>query len=118
MADMTKIRAVGPWALVRLIKSEGPDGLTRTKSGLLLTETGEKILGHATGELLSLGSGVWDEKKKVRRRVHLEPGDTVHFRWYLAGLQKVNDHTQWDLDGDYFFIHMDDLVGKDEQCPS
>lgn len=98
--DPTKIRAQGPWIL---IKPEAPKNVT--KGGIYMPD-GNLLerLGHTAGVVVSASPGHWEKVKAKTVFVPngLNAGDRVIFRGHLQEALQVEDHC---------FVHIRDLIG-------
>lgn len=94
--DAAKIRARGPWVLVKLdsVATMSPGGLYLPEGNL------QERLGHHTGVILSAG----------KETEPLRAGDRVMFRGYL----KEANRPCGELDRDYSLIHIRDIIGTVE----
>lgn len=98
--DVSKIRAVGGWALLRV---EVPP--ETTPSGLYIPRGNlEERLGHAVAEVLSVGCGCMDKKGRVVPPP-FKVGDSVMFRGYMQELQRPSM-----LDREHCFIRIEDII--------
>jgi len=101
--DITKVKARGPWVLV---KPEAAKNIT--KGGLYLPD-GNLLerLGHLVGTVVSAGEGYWEKPagktKEVFVRSEINPGDRVVFRGHLQDANRVG--------ADHCFMHIRDLIG-------
>jgi len=101
--DTTKIRARGPWVLVK------PEEVKHITKGGLYVPEGNLLerLGHIVGEVVSVGEGYWEKiegkTKKVFVRPEIKPGDRVVFRGHLQDANRV--------DRNHCFMHIRDLIG-------
>jgi co-chaperonin GroES (HSP10) len=100
MVDVSKIRAVGGWTLLKVHPPE-----EKTKGGLFIPQGNlEERLGHATADVLSIGKGYFDEKGRLVRPGFSE-GDTIMFRGYMQELQRPGGF----LDREHCFIRIEDI---------
>lgn len=95
-----KVQAAGPWVWIKVLPPE-------KKRGSLYLPDGnyEEKIGHATGEVISVGSGKLSKKGK-RVFSGLEPGDKILFRRYLKILWQPDFENL-----DRCLIHIDDVAG-------
>jgi len=103
MVDATKVRARGPWVLIK------PEEVKNvTKGGLYLPE-GNLLerLGHLVGTVVSASLGYWEKPEGKTKEVfihnEIKPGDRVVFRGHLQDANRVG--------GDHCFMHIRDLIG-------
>jgi co-chaperonin GroES (HSP10) len=117
--DVTKIRAVGPWVLVKVDQPELEDGYEKFAGSSLYKPQGGTAadrLGHSLGTVLSVGSGKPDEVGKGWIKPGVKKGDRILFRGFL---QEANRPQPFDRE--HCFLHMDDvakglIVEEDERC--
>lgn len=101
--DITKVKARGPWVLV---KPEAPKNIT--KGGIYLPDGNLfERLGHIVGTVISVGKGYWEKPvgktKEVFIHSEVKPGDRVVFRGHLQDANRVGR--------DHCLMHIRDLIG-------
>jgi co-chaperonin GroES (HSP10) len=98
--DVSKIRAIGGWALLRV--KLPPE---KSKGGLFIPQGNlEERLGHATAVVLSVGDGYYDKKNRPVRP-EFSVGDEIMFRGYMQELQRPGGF----LDREHCFIRIEDI---------
>jgi co-chaperonin GroES (HSP10) len=101
--DVTKVRAVGPWVLIK------PEPPKKTSKGGIYLPDGNLLerLGHLVGTVISASSGYWETPRGKTKMVYvpmeIEPGDRVVFRGHLQEAHLLGK--------DHCFLHIKDLVG-------
>lgn len=115
MIDPTRVRAFGPWVLVKVDRP--PE---KSKGGVYLPQGNyEERTGFRTGIAVSVGQGYFNKKSETGRipktkytPLGISTGDRIHFRGMLHDVNKY--HQQ--LDGlDHSMIHADDILGVTEE---
>jgi len=109
MTDISKIKAKGPWILIKVDKP--PE---KTEGGIYMPAgNAEERFGNATGIALSVGEGKLNEGKKAIRAKYthsgIKEGDRVVFRGFLQEANRPGP-----MDKDHALIHMDDIIGVQE----
>lgn len=103
--DVAKIRASGPWVLVK------PEDRKKISDGGLYLPDGNLYdrIGYTVARVVSVSEGYWDsvglpeKKKRVFVRFDIKSGDRVVFRGHLKEANKVGK--------DHCFMHANDLIG-------
>lgn len=100
MTDVDKVKALGPWVLVRPEPKQKKQGDVYLPDGNVLER-----LGHCVAGVLSSGRGYYtkQEEREVFVPCTLKAGDRVVFRGHLSEANKVGK--------DCCFIHQRDLLG-------
>lgn len=99
--DIERIRAHGPWLLV---KPEEPR--KRTSGGLYVPDGNlYERLGYTVARVISVGRGYFEEVNGKQKFVvpDVAPGDRAVFRGHLKEANKVGSS--------HCFLHLKDLVG-------
>lgn len=100
--DVDRVRANGPWVLV---KPEDPK--KQVGSGLYVPDGNLcERLGHTVGKVVSVGKGYYEEVNGKTKFIAPEifPGDRVVFRGHLKEANKLGT-------SGLCFMHMRDLIG-------
>ena len=104
--DADKVKAHGPWLLVK------PEPVRKeTSSGLYLPDGNlYERLGHVVARVISAGKGYYERTNGKEKfiRCEVSPGDRVVFRGHLKDANKVG------RDG-HCFLHLRDLIGVLEE---
>jgi co-chaperonin GroES (HSP10) len=107
--DVTKVKASGPWVLVRV------EALPKvTKGGLYLPDGNLfERLGHVSAVVVSAGKGCWEKIPGKSREVfvpmEVKPGDRVVFRVHLQDANSMGGFVA--MGHKHCFMHVRDLVG-------
>ena len=102
--DVGKIRAQGPWVLVKVDPSE-----EKYAGSALYKAAGnmEDRMGISTGIVLSVGRGKWSEKGQCFLSPGVEKGERIAFRGFLQEANRPGP-----LDKEHCFLHQDDVLGS------
>jgi co-chaperonin GroES (HSP10) len=104
---MSKLRAIGKWALIEIIAPPTVDGMQVSKGGIFLPPSNdEEKRAFGKGRVLSVGKGDWDDKKRRYKDPGFKEGDTVIFRGFLSDVWKASY-----LSDSLCFMHVDDVLG-------
>jgi len=114
MINPSKIKAFGPWVLVKVDpppeKSEG--GVYMPQGNL------EERIGHKTGVVISVGQGYFNPGKGGRppktkfTPVTVVKGERVRFRGHLHDVSKYHQGIEGK---DHIMVHGDDIEGVIEE---
>lgn len=100
MIDVERVKALGPWVLVR------PEPKKKEQGGIYLPQGNVlERLGHCVARVLSTGKGYYEtkESREVFVPSVIKEGDRVVMRGHLSEANKVGR--------DCCFIHQRDLLG-------
>jgi co-chaperonin GroES (HSP10) len=106
MLDPTKVKAVGPWVFVKIVRPPLEDGLQKRGAIFVPNGTMEERMGLGKGIALSVGPGEWNEKKKRYDTHGLADGDRVIYRGFLNEANRTGQ-----FDDQHCFIHIRDILG-------
>lgn len=107
-STVTKIRAVGPWVLVKVDKPITDDGYEKFEGSTLYMPQGgtmEDRVGYSTGLVMSAGSGKPSDDGIGWVEPGVKAGDRILFRGFL---QEANRPAPFDRE--HCFLHMDDVA--------
>ena len=109
--DIERIKANGPWLLLKVLVPELIHGWKKRSSGVwVMGHTDDDKYGYTRATVVSVGPGTYEDTKAktgwVTLRGAVEPGDDVLVRWYLT---ELNRPSMWD--DEHCFIHQKDVLG-------
>lgn len=107
MRPYRDVRARGPWVYLERVKPELHEGMRKTKGGLYLPAGNmQERMGLEKGRVLSVGRGIWNEKKHRYDPSGVGVGDLVLYRGFLGEM----NHPSYFID-DVCFVHISDILG-------
>lgn len=101
-----RIKAMGPWVLIQVLRPKDNWSLETIGSGIYIDEGPSNLgkIGFSRGLVHSVGRGKEDEKGRITPP-DFKRGDVVVYRGYVEGAHKPAPLD----DPDFCFIHMDSL---------
>lgn len=106
--NIREVKAWGPWVLVEIARPSREDGLVKSAGGLFLPDGNSlERMGLSYGPIVSVGQGIFDEKKRRYETFGLRVGDVIVFRGFL----EVVNRPAFQMD-DHCFLHMKDILGR------
>ena len=114
MIAPSKIKAFGPWVLVKV----DPDPEKFGDHIYLPQGNLEERMGHKTGVVVSVGQGHFNKcvKGRTPKTKYNPPGITIGERvWFRGMLHDVGKYHQGIEGKDFSMVHIDDIEGVIEE---